>query len=409
MSFAHPGTAAGPICTAQQASCTVTVTTADGQSASKTVGVSYAPVFSPPTGVQLQVVTAGVHPGDPVEVSATAIGECPSDQTYLWQATLRSAGTLWRKQIAKSFSFPVPPVCGKDIVDIQATSVAAPVTGTAMVLVESSDGPPSVSEPIATNFEPQEGARFACEDPQPVVIRPDYKANCSPRFVWEDLTKLPVAMTDLGDGAIALTPTDFAATTGRTGRYQLTVEDAAGHSTPQVFEVRFLPEPFVHLDHRADRATATPGEMVRLSVGFGYTSGCSAPLDGLDLHLALSGLDFLSGSARLDGQPIPDPEKVEGELVFRALPLAGGARPVLSYAARRVGSSSAAATASARAFLSTFQNVEVSDESGAASKSGAGELAPLSCNCQSSGGPLFAGLALGSLALATRRRRRRPC
>ncbi len=400
--FTNPGTN----CTPATVRCEVTVTPAVG-AADKT---AFSFTYDPPTApTDLGgAFDRGTSLAAGQSTTWTASQPPPACFTYAWSCTGKGVTTPPRDSTTVTFAHPGAPLCAAETagctLTVEPTAGGQPsATYSFGVDYQPAFSPPTLDPPSAQNFEPGQEVPASCDSPLPVTIRPTVQAGCSPTFSWKQLTDLPVAMQDLGGGALSLTPLDFAATVGRTGRFELRVENSMGKAAQQ-YEVTFAPPRYVKLDHQSDRPSALPGETVTMRVGFSHDPGCQPPLDGIDLHLALNGLSYVAGGARFNGAELADPERSADELIFRKVPVTGE-RAELSYRVRRSGLSGRVATSAAKAYLSVMPEVVISKEARAGQ--GADEPAPLSCHCQSGGGPLLAGWSLLGMAVLSRRRRPR--
>jgi hypothetical protein len=195
---------------------------------------------------------------------------------------------------------------------------------------------------------------------------------------------------------------------GRTAQYDFHIASTSGDLDLQ-YAVTFVPPVFVHLLHQADRLAAAAGEPVSFSLTI--TSDCDAPITGaVEIHLDLEGLEWVRGSAKLDGEAIDDPTPRGDRIYYGVTIPASGGKSTLTYVARRlsgaIGEVSSTATAHIVGEDGTDYTVSVPGHAMDSSGSGSG----LDCQCAAAGGDLSGALAaLLGLTIVARRRRARSC
>jgi uncharacterized protein (TIGR03382 family) len=154
-------------------------------------------------------------------------------------------------------------------------------------------------------------------------------------------------------------------------------------------EIRILPEPFVELHRRTEKATGTDVDLIGVSVELSNTTECGvSQVEHLE---RLEGVDYVPGSMRFNNSPV-EPE-VEGDtLRVRGLVLEGSTSGQLTYVVRP-------------------RLLEKSHFEGQTFIRGAPVSRPLEeppsgCGCSGAGSGL-AAIGLAGLAMALRRRRER--
>jgi MYXO-CTERM domain-containing protein len=407
--------AVGKLCGTATLYCSITVQSENGQLSATVDDVAVSFVTSPPNSAALEVTFSEgqsgdvLEPGQSVNVTVQA-RRCKDDVfKYVWDCSgIGVASQPGADSTSIRFAYPETAVCeaggeGRCTVSAHLASddlVATP-SETFFVSLDVAKVelvPEVVDGDIPLDCEALNALRFVPSPPITV---------CQDHVVWTQQTSLPLGeltqIGDEGDLQIPLAQKSFGELIGRPLELDLTLT-LGGVEITQTHKARLVPIPFVRLEHRADRPIASPGEQVDLSVVM--ENQCRSSIGGVDLHLSLTDLEFLPGSARLGNVALPDPSIEDGELVFRAIPLPiqGEAPPVLSYSARRAVVAARGALSSAKAFLTAEPALLVSREAEAGA-SGSSALAGISCQCRAGDGS-GAGIWLWAvLGLAFVRRR----
>jgi hypothetical protein len=130
---------------------------------------------------------------------------------------------------------------------------------------------------------------------------------------------------------------------------------------------------------------------------------------GIDLQVSLRGLEYVPGSATLDGARFPEPARTDGGLlVFRGVPLLDSAAlaSTLRYGARRRAGAAGWISAWAQAFLASAPELAASAAAATDAPGPTAALGAVSCGCGPlGGGPALASIAFVLLALGRVRRR----
>ncbi|MBI5546077.1 MAG: hypothetical protein HY901_19470, partial [Deltaproteobacteria bacterium] len=397
-------------CEAKSVTCQVSAAPEQGSGSAKTesLQVSYPPVqgilpiaWDLPAQVENGVLSA----------SATAQGLCPDHATFDWRVLSSNGLEIARYEDTRSIAHRADS-CSSATVTIEGMERASgdrasrpdipmEVVAGALEIADLAFTPELVPDEEDSSNPP--GFEVECGAPRALsasgLVQKTH--DCRTLEEWSQLAGPPF---ELG-----MPPGDLAGLYGSTIEYLLRVTDSADRQDEKAFRFRVLPDRFVLLEHRADRRNAGVGEPIRFEVGVSTT--CVAPMAHvIDLSLSLSGLDYVRGSAELDGAAIGDPEHHGARWVFRALSTPGREEPgrVLSYSARRRSGSSGSASSMVEALLSADPSLRVSREG--TRHGGSGDGVPVaSCQCsQVRGAEPWLGLLLLAVQ-AVRRRRRWTC
>jgi uncharacterized protein (TIGR03382 family) len=128
---------------------------------------------------------------------------------------------------------------------------------------------------------------------------------------------------------VATQETDFGALIGQSVVLKITAD--TGEVTEIEQPVPIVAEPFLEVSRRTERPTGAETELIGVSVELRNTTACG--VREVQHTERLEGVDYVPGSARFDGVPVP--AELEGAgLTVRGLVLEGGATGRLTYVVR---------------------------------------------------------------------------
>lgn len=422
----HPGPTAATCRQTVPVVCTVTAalpTPAGEMRAEASQILAMGQVADNPHRAQI-AVEGGSRPltaGERIRLSLEG-SECAGLLTHGWRATLLETETVLVEEEETNLALVVPPICGGDTLRVEVSYGGFGDPKVLDLQVARDGAPPEVHPPEPADFDPGPVVTLACDAREVAILRPRIDAACTVQPQWRQLTSLPLQTTELPGGAleIALAAEDgFSAVVGRTASFELIAADRTQASEPRRFDLEIRAPEMLELHHSAGQAQAAGGELIPMLLEI--ENGCGVGLDGIDVRVVLEGLAFIPGSARLDGEAIPDPEPIEpsqvfGEAVsreglqvvrFSNLPVPAGSLQQLTYQVRRNGLGVGPASAHADAVLTAnpanrlTPPIDLSTEA-----PWAAGVPAVGCSCGSSGAASWLPVAFAALVVLRRRRTR---
>lgn len=130
---------------------------------------------------------------------------------------------------------------------------------------------------------------------------------------------------------LATQETELDALVGHRVRVRVTADAGSGNAATREHEVPITAEPFIEAAHETEKPTGSESGLLGVSVGLRNLTTCG--VGDVLLEETLEGMEYVPGSARLDGQPV-DVERVGDTLRVRGLAFQGGAVHRFTYVAR---------------------------------------------------------------------------
>ena len=260
--FEHPGRNP-PRCEASGARCELVVVPMAGglpgvASAPLELAVEYAPAFDPPGNLQIAGAEATAHE---LTASASIDSACPFAPVFDWTATLRGSGELLAQSTSEQLAVSLPAICGADFVDVELTERITGLAVQQALEVEAYRGPVGLGAPTSASYLPGPSVEIDCA-PNPAVRLLPEPTGCVRELDWRQATGLPLQFEQSAEGVLEVVAgaESFGRLVGRSARFEARAINDDATSEPAVFEVLFVPKPFVELRHRADRPVVAVGE-----------------------------------------------------------------------------------------------------------------------------------------------------
>jgi MYXO-CTERM domain-containing protein len=210
-----------------------------------------------------------------------------------------------------------------------------------------------------------------------------WKWKAGPKPTWESIEGREVELATQDTGLNELV--------GKSVVLEVKGRAESGAEQTLTHEVPITTEPFVELLHRAEIPTASDTGLVGFSAALTNTTECG--VQEVEVTERLEGLDYVEGSARLDGVPVAA-EWSNGVLSVRGLTLGPRASAQLTYVVRPLLLGERRVSGQA-----TLRGIPISQPEATPP-----QVPDSGCGCTSgTPGPLL--FALGALAMAVRRRR----
>lgn len=153
------------------------------------------------------------------------------------------------------------------------------------------------------------------------------------RFSWTQVDGPALTQAALSGQTVELATqeTELDALVGQRVRVRVTADAGSGNVATREHEVPITAAPFIAVAHETEKPTGSESGLLGVSVGLRNLTACG--VSDVLLEESLEGMEYVPGSARLDGQPV-DVERVGDTLRVRGLALQGGGVHRFTYVAR---------------------------------------------------------------------------